>query len=394
MSTGTYGVPSVRQLASVVDRIAPRDTARWDGREPIPGAGGVPIRVSPARARQLWALVGMWDRASMRGELPARARERASALFTRPVLGWFWDLAEAGELRKRERDIGRPLPLASRRIVRDCLELLARVVVPGKQVWLPRLVHPAPRAVTTPRQELELFRYLVRLAAATVLPGERPGTEGLRPRLLALTSVALDTRSRTGELAAMRVADLDQDLRSVRVRRRQQNGRHLEPVEVVLPLSADTAVALRRWLGFRARVVEGLSGSADALWVTLAGSNQGHPPGLPLQPPTVTSSYARGVRTLNSHMAGIEGWEPLPDRLEGLRRAVTPMEERRVREERAAAEAALQPRGRPGRPRLPEGRAVQHGREYTYITLGCHCGECREAATNARGARRREARGL
>ncbi|MFB7313007.1 hypothetical protein [Streptomyces sp. NPDC056192] len=374
MSGKQYSAPSVRQLAVVVDSMAGR--------------------VSEGRLRQLQMVVGMFDRAVGRDEMPGRASRTVQQLFTWAALDGFWELAVDGELRSRPGERGTRLPLNTQSVVVDCLELLARRVVPDKVVRLPRVVEAAPRAITTSEQERELFRFMVDMA------GRQPvGSDGqskvvnadYRVRLLAMTGVVVDTRSRRGELASMRMADLGEGLGSVRVMRRPQNGSHLEPVEVVLPLSASTVEALSRWLRVRERLVYPLQGAADAVWVSVAASNRGEPPGLPLSPQSLGASYARGVRVLNGLMAGQPGWEPLPDRLEGLRRAWTPVEEVRVREVQAAEWEAAHPRRPVGRPPQLD-HPIQHGREYSYTVLECRCGECTEAATNARVARRREQR--
>ncbi|MEU9014226.1 hypothetical protein AB0D12_31545 [Streptomyces sp. NPDC048479] len=372
MSERTYSSPSVRQLAAVADRVT----------------GSVSVE----RARQLRMVVGMWDRAVGREEMPGRAYRNAGQLFTWAALDAFWDLAEAGELWQQEDQAGKPMPLATRRIVRDCLEILAREVVPDRRVRLPTVVQPAPRATTTRGQEVELFRFLVGLASGGPLGrGDAGMSVEYRARLLALTGVALDTRSRSGELAAMRMSDLGEGEATVRVRRRQQNGKHLPQVELVLPLSEGTRVAVRRWLTFRDKLVYPLQGSADALWVTLVRRSASEPAGVPLAPDGLRRAYARGVATLNWVMAGTEGWEPLPGRLEGLRRAFVVPEEVRAREERAELAEALRPRRPLGRPRLPADRPLRHGREACY-NAGCRKAECREAATNGRQARREEAR--
>ncbi|WP_406864289.1 hypothetical protein ABZO31_29155 [Streptomyces sp. HUAS MG47] len=133
MTARTYESPSVRRLAKVVDRVAPRGPGLWDAREPVPGARGLPVRVSRQRADQLWMVLGMFDRALKTGSMPGSARVRAEALFTEPVLRGFWELAESGALRALPDAVGRRLSLATMRVVRDVLGLLAGVVVPGKR---------------------------------------------------------------------------------------------------------------------------------------------------------------------------------------------------------------------------------------------------------------------
>ncbi|WP_189846696.1 hypothetical protein, partial [Streptomyces rubiginosohelvolus] len=367
MTPKQYEAVSVRQLAAVVESMAGT--------------------VSEARMRQLRMVVGMFDRAVGREEMPGRSSRSAEQLFTWAAIGSFWDLAVDGELRARAVDVGKRLPLATQKVVLGCLRLLADRVVPGKEVRLPVLPEPAPRATTSPAQEAAMYRFMVDLAGQvpTGWDGQSKEVNRLfRVRLLALTAVVLDTRSRAGELAGMRVQDLGEGLSSVRVVRRQQNGAHLEPVEVVLPLGEEARVALGRWLPVRAELVEGLEGARDALWVSVATSRRGEPPGVPLRAQWIGVSYAREVRWLNAVMAGREGWEPLPAGLEGLRRAWVPPEEERVRVARVEAELAARPARRPSG---PVAGPVVHGREYTYNVLECRCGECTEAATNARRAR-------
>jgi hypothetical protein len=86
----------VRQLAAVVERVAPRDPARWYAREKAPGVGGIPVQVSPERGKQLHMLLGMFDRAVRREEMPGRAVRGVEQLFTPPALRAFWALAVAG----------------------------------------------------------------------------------------------------------------------------------------------------------------------------------------------------------------------------------------------------------------------------------------------------------
>ncbi|MER8003003.1 hypothetical protein [Streptomyces sp. NPDC095613] len=362
-SSRQYRAPAVGELSAVVDQLEPE--------------------VSENRVRQLRMVVGMWDRAVGRDGMPGPRTRSARRLFRPDAVSGFWDLAVEGQLWADATQEGREMPLATRRIVRDCLHILAVRVVPERSVRLPRVVEPTLRDTTTPKQEAELFRFLVSLAGDGPLArGARWMTVEYRARLLALTAIALDTRSRASELVAMTVADLGEDLRSVRVRRRQQNGAHLEPLELVLPLREGTAVALRRWLEFREDLVAGVEGGKGALWVTTVASAAG-PPGVPLSVVGLRASYVRGVVTLNYVMAGSPGWEPLPLKLEGLRRAALVPEEERVLREKAAREAA-----RMGRPSLPLDRPRMHGRETCYNT-GCREPECRDAARRGRAARRR-----
>ncbi|MFF9632923.1 helix-turn-helix domain-containing protein [Streptomyces fradiae] len=378
MGDGQYKAASVRQLAAVVERIAPRDRARWEAREKVPGAGGVLIQVSRSRADQLWMVVGMFDRAVGREELPGRAARSAAQLFTWTTLRPFWELAAAGMLRSREQEVGRPLPVASLRIVRDCLDMLARVVVPGKRVRLPVVEQPAPKQVVPARARTALYRELVDMAGAG--RWERQAGLGLsveeRARLLAMVAVVLDTGARSGELAALRMPDLAVGEEAVAVRRRVQRGasrveeiaavaevrpasvhrvlggrwesvsyatrqRVLAAVERLEParevewyrLREGTRVAVRRWLEVRERVIGALplEGGRPGVWVTLSATTAG-PPGITLGPRGLRTSYGRGMTALNLAMGGRWGWEPLPTTMEQLRRAVDaePLEEGEV----------------------------------------------------------------
>jgi hypothetical protein len=355
MTTRPYASLSVRQLAAVVD--------------------GMADEVSQERLRQLRMVVGMWDRAVGRPELPGRADRGARHLFTWTTLAGFWDLAVAGELRHWDKDRGKPLPVATVRIVRDCLAILARRVVPGKLVRLPVVAGPEPKATVGDRGLAALYRGLVDLAGAG--PLERDGTMLTfedRTRLLALVAVVLDSACRSGELAAMRLEDVAVGEVAVRVRRRQQKAppnrdeeiaalaevhpnsvkeivegrfdrrseamRHrvLAAVEELPPLPDEewyglregSRVALRRWLEVREGIVGALpvEGGKSALWVTLTPSKAG-PPGVTIRPQGLRQAYARGITVLNFVMAGQYGWEPMPTHMEQIRRSldVLPLEE-------------------------------------------------------------------
>ncbi|KIF66270.1 hypothetical protein HY68_36815 [Streptomyces sp. AcH 505] len=345
-----YDAASVRQLSAVVD--------------------GMVGEVSSQRMQQLRMVLGMWDRAVGRPEMGDRSLRRCQQFFTLPVLRVFWDLAVAGELRAREEDRGTELPLATQRIVRDCLHILGRRVLPaGRRLWLPSVGEPDLRETVAPRGLDALYRGLVDLAAAG--PLESAGTALSfedRTRTLAMVAVVLDSRARSGELARMRVDDLVEGEAAVGVRRRQQKGppnraeqiaalAEVRPsaVEQVLwgrldqvseatrqrvlaavaelgelpevewyALREGSRVAVRRWLEVRERLVNllPLEGARTALWVTLKTTGAGGVVGLPLSPIGLRKAYVRGVTALNFVMGGQHGWEPMPTRMEQLRRSV------------------------------------------------------------------------
>ncbi|MET9496597.1 hypothetical protein [Streptomyces sp. NPDC006552] len=369
---GRYAALSVRDLAAAVEHVAPRDSGRWEAREPAPGALGVPARVSRGRARQLWMVVGMWDRALQRDGFPAAARRSAAGLFTEPVLARFWELARAGELRALAPERGRAPqpPPATLRIVRDCLRILAALVRPGdRAVRLPSVAQPELKAPVRARSLAAVYRGLADLAGQGPLEG---GGTTLsyedRTRLLAMVAIVLAAAPRSGELAALRLSDLAPEERAVAVRRRQQKAPPNRAAEIaglaqvhpsavravlwgrpdrlsgharervaaartVLPPAPDiewyrlgegARVAVRSWLRVRELLLaqSPLRGGQPGLWVTLVPTRTG-PPGITLRPQGLTQAYARGMAALNLVMAGQHGWEPMPGRLEQLRRAVT-----------------------------------------------------------------------
>jgi integrase len=244
-------------------------------------------------------------------------------MFVTPVLRTFWDMAAAGQLRTRGVGEDRPMPVASLRIVRDCLAILAERVVPGRAVWLPSISQQDPKAIVPAAQLGVLYRRLVDMALDA--PVERAGialSMEDRVRLLAIVAVVLDTGARSGELETMRVDDFTEGLGRVRVRRVPQNGVHLAYDDECV-LRDGTRVALRRWLAVRDDLMAGLEGGRPAaLWVGLQANQWMPHKGLPLRAQGIRKAYARGAVALNGVMAGRYGWEPLPTRLEQLRRAV------------------------------------------------------------------------
>jgi integrase len=305
--------------------------------------------------------------------MPGRSSRAVAQLFTWAALRPFWELAVAGELRHLVQHVGRPLPVASQRVVRDCLGILAGVAVPGKRVRLPVLEQAELKPTVTAGQLTAVYRELVDMAGRGPLEFDgvsMPVDE--RARLLAMVAVVLDAAPRTGELTAMRLPDVGPDEEWVRVVRRPQNrrdtarqddiaaglgvsrtavayalsprpelrakvseatrqavAREVEqvdtgPVVERYALREGTRVALRRWLRVRERVVDPLEGGKSAVWVTLHASKAG-PPGLPISGEGLGDSYTRGMTALNMLMAGSYGWEPMPTTLDRLRRSVWPL---------------------------------------------------------------------
>ncbi|MYR75148.1 MULTISPECIES: hypothetical protein [unclassified Streptomyces] len=349
MTPKQYSAASVRQLAAVVD--------------------GMAGTVSEGRLRQLRMVVGMFDRAVGRDEMPARSSRTAAQLFTWAALRPFWDLAAAGELRHWDKDVGKPLPVTTLRVVRNCLEILAARVLPaGRRVRLPELEVPELKPTVGGRSLAALYRGMVDLAGRG--PLERDGmalSPEDRARLLAMVAVLLDAAPRSGELARQTLDDLAPGLVAVGVRRQSQRrdearvgevaavtGLHPSTVAKVLSglghdrslaaearvlevaaalppvpevewfeLREGSRVAVRRWLEVRERLVDEvpLMGGRSALWVSLTPSKAG-PTGIPLRAQGLRQAYARGITALNWVMAGEYGWEPLPTTMEQIRRSV------------------------------------------------------------------------
>lgn len=152
-------------------------------------------------------------------------------------------------------------------------------------------------------------------------------------RMLAMASVPLDTGSRVGELCAIRLEDLSPALEEVRIARQPQNARPDDPVSIeVYPLRRATRAALRRWFLVRRLLMVDVTGGADWLWVSVRGNHgrtvaegvepQYRPAGAELQPRGAGRAYTAAVAKVNTELAGTEGWSPLPERMEQLRRGV------------------------------------------------------------------------
>ncbi|MET7297726.1 tyrosine-type recombinase/integrase [Embleya sp. NPDC005575] len=319
--------PALDQL----DRALLRVTARAD--------------TSAARARQLRWVVGELRRAMVQDGFPVEARASLAALLSADPMRRYLDLARSGRLRTRAVAGAGISTTASMRVRMDCLEILARAgSVPAELPERPAM--PELKPPVGARQRSLLLDWL---AAHADSGGADPG----RIRLFALIGVVLDTGARVGELCALRLTDLGSDEHTVRIVRRPQ-ARSVNPaVTEVLPLSGPTRAALGRWLDVREELVRHVQGSVAAVWVSVRGNHSGvpdqdgnsrrRPAGMPLMPRGLARAYTRTVVRLNVDMAGRPGWEPVPYRLEQLRRAVDATDETGPKRQPGQAAGGIRP---------------------------------------------------
>ncbi|MFB7374903.1 hypothetical protein ACFC0D_34265 [Streptomyces sp. NPDC056222] len=96
---------------------------------------------------------------------------------------------------------------------RDCLGILAGLVVPDKPVWLPVVEQPELKKTVARQDRAALYRGLADMASSGPLERDGIGMSGAeRARLLAIVGIVLDSGCRSGELAALRLVDVDADL--------------------------------------------------------------------------------------------------------------------------------------------------------------------------------------
>ncbi|GAA3808168.1 hypothetical protein ACFQ0G_53585 [Streptomyces chiangmaiensis] len=282
------------------------------------------VASSDARRQQIRAHARELVRALRHPAHPLTVSDDLADVFGRASLQRYERLALDGELR--DRGPVRPTSDATAYVRSGVMALLQREL--GLKVVHLRTLEEVPRKTPVDAATRERLRESLQTVADRI--GRQTGWSvagGLltRPfprwvRILALVSIVLDTGARVGELCAIRLEDLSPALDEVRIGRRPQNGRRQDPdVAEVYRLREVTRVALQRWLHVRRLVLlqSEVAGGVDWLWVPI----QGHS-GSALQPIGVARSYTRTVTTINVDLAGTEGWEPLPVRMEQLRRGV------------------------------------------------------------------------
>ncbi|MCU7825931.1 site-specific integrase [Kitasatospora sp. DSM 101779] len=294
--------PSVGALDAVVERACEPPTGK-------------------SRAKQLRWVGGELRTALERGAIPSSAAASLAGLLAPDTVAAYLDAAERGLLRRKPAARpDQPSP-ASMRVREDCLQIIGAragiaVVLPerDRQVELRPVVAARPRSI--------LLGHLERAV--------RPGQSEARSRILAIIGTVMDTGCRAGELCHLRVGDVDTERGRVRVTRLPQHRNpEAEPVVETVALSGPTRAALRNWLRARRHLVVRDAAkpagrkneTTDALWVSVSPSGRPRP-GLPLHFRGLARAYVREIRSLNLDMAGEPGWEPMPERMEQLRRAI------------------------------------------------------------------------
>ncbi|MGW6914186.1 site-specific integrase [Kitasatospora sp. NPDC054939] len=299
----TTAAPSIEALDTVVGRACEQPT----------GA---------SRAKQLRWVAGELRTALERDAIPPTAASSLTALLAPETLAAYLTAAEQGLLRRKPTTHPDRASPASMRIREDCLRILGTRA--GITVTLPErdLPQTALRPVVTARPRSILLGHLEHTT--------HPGRSASRSRILAIIGTVLDTGCRAGELCALRTDDVDLRSGTIRLTRLPQHRNpHTTPATETIALSGPTRAAIRHWLTIRGHLVvrdttkhPGPGNeTTDALWVSIAPS--GHPrPGLPLHFRGLARAYARATHNLNTDMAAEPGWQPLPRRMEQLRRAI------------------------------------------------------------------------
>ncbi|MEV8103174.1 hypothetical protein [Streptomyces sp. NPDC088135] len=292
---------------------------------------------SEARERQIRAHARELVRALQHADHPLDVDADLADVFDRDALKVYERLALAGELR--DRGAKRPTSEATANVRSGVMTLLQREL--GLEVVHLRPQEEQPRKEPVDVHRRERMRTSLQTVADYIGRRTRWTAEGglltrgypRWVRMLAMASVTLDTGSRVGELCALRLEDLSPALTEVRIVRRPQNARPDDPVSVeVYPLRRATRAALTRWFLVRRLLMADVTGSADAVWVSVRGNHGGgadeergpqyRPAGTTLQPRGAQRAYTAAVAKVNTELGGAEGWSPLPERMEQLRRGV------------------------------------------------------------------------
>ncbi|WP_374778683.1 hypothetical protein OG756_42280 (plasmid) [Streptomyces sp. NBC_01310] len=276
--------------------------------------------VSASRARQVKWVVGEYTRALAHAEHPLGEKAAVDEVFTRGPVDAYLRLARTGRLRVRQAADPSKASDNSEQIRLEVLRLLVTACGAEDFADLPPQPDPPSKQPVAKRPRALLRAQLTELADA---PDVRTG----QLRMLAVGAVVSDTGIRAGEMCALTTEGLSPTLEELRAVRRPQGWSESEVYTELLPLSGLSRAALKRWLPERQLLLTRVGGTATALWVSLHGnhhSGQAVPAGTPLMPRGLARAWTRAVTETNIEMAGQPSWEPLPTRMEQLRRGVKP----------------------------------------------------------------------
>ena len=286
--------------------------------------------IGKSRAGQVRWVAGEYGRALDHPDHPLGDDEDATAatLFSAEAVTAYLALARRGELRVRAAADPTLGPERTEQVRIATLELLVTACRATRHAQLPPRRHLPAEPPVAPRPRGALRESLRELA-------DQPGATPDRLRMLAIGATVTDTAARAGELCAATIEDLSPTLEDVRlIRRRQRAAADAAYIEL-MALSGLSRAALRRWLSQRHELLSGVGGTATAVWVSLRPNHRdGHavPPGTPLQPRGLSRAWRSAVEAVNVALAGEPGWEPLPNRMEQLRRGVEPRARRAPRQ--------------------------------------------------------------
>jgi len=262
---------------------------------------------SPARVRQLRWVAGelsVFVAQQLEADSSFRRPRSLREWFDPAVIGPFLAAADAGTLRRRGA-AGRPSGDATRSVRRSCLRILARQA--GLDDPVPDEVpRPAPLTRVDPVPAGMALGHLATRADRTRSAGA--------VRAAAMAAVTRELGLRTGEMAALTLADVDLAAGTLTWRpAAPRSGPSPEPRTAAL--TRTTLAALKDWLEVRPALVT-MAPRSKALWVSIRGNHDGsgvrRPPGMPLRPNGIRRSHDRAVQDCNVNLAGEPGYEPLP----------------------------------------------------------------------------------
>ncbi|MFD9033326.1 hypothetical protein ACFVZW_19560 [Streptomyces sp. NPDC059567] len=276
--------------------------------------------VSASRARQVTWVAGEYTRALAHPGHPLGDATSVDEVFTRGPVDAYLRLARTGQLRVRQAADPSKGSDNSEQIRLEVLKLLVTACGAEDAAELPPQPDPPSKQPVAKRPRSLLRAQLTELADA-------PDATTSQLRMLAVGAVVSDTGIRAGEMCARTIEDLSPTLEELRVVRRPQGWSESEAYTELLAFSGLSRAALKRWLPERQLLLTRVGGTATALWVSLHGNHHGGqavPAGTPLMPRGLARAWTRAVTETNIEMAGQPSWEPLPTRMEQLRRGVKP----------------------------------------------------------------------